>query len=520
MKKRSVDELIQLSDQMFASRGNLLNLWQTIADHFYPERADFTVTRDVGDEISDQLLDSSPVIYRRDLGNAYAAILRDGRWFDMDVDDVEDGKEWLQEKTDVLYRLFGNRLSGYTRAMKESDQDFATFGQSAISIELNRDADGLLFRCWHLRDMAWFDDATGQVGGVSRKWLAKYHELVDTFGDACGEKITEGNSKTPFSTTDVRHLVIPVSMLGDEKYEKFKYVSIFLDVAGKSILECVGLNHKYYAIPRFQTIAGSPYAFSPATMGALPSARMLQTMAFTLLEAGERVARPPLIAKSNVISGGAIDLSANGITFVDSEYDERLGDSLRVLQTNGGGLPFGLEMRDRVASLIANAFYLNKLSMPETGNEMTAYEVQERMKQYRREALPLFAPAEDDYSGQVCEIAFDVAMAGGLFGSAMDIPPSLRGQEIVFRFRSPLTASSEERKAIQLRQLLQSLSEVMPFDDQAVDNVDLDEALRESLVGLGIPEGWMLTVDNVAKKRRAEASAQMMTQMGVTDGQQ
>ena len=66
-----------------------------------------------------------------------------------------------------------------------------------------------------------------------------------------------------------------------------------------------------YVIPRFKTIPGSQFAYSPATMVGLPDARTLQEMQHTLLEASERYARPPIIATQKVIRGD-IDLAPDG----------------------------------------------------------------------------------------------------------------------------------------------------------------------------------------------------------------
>ena len=55
----------------------------------------------------------------------------------------------------------------FTKATKEVDGDFAAFGQAALSVELNKNQDQLLFRCWHLRDMAWqYDDENNVSLGV------------------------------------------------------------------------------------------------------------------------------------------------------------------------------------------------------------------------------------------------------------------------------------------------------------------------------------------------------------------
>jgi hypothetical protein len=58
----------------------------------------------------------------------------------------------------------------FTRATKEGDHDFAAFGQTCISVELNKLANGLLYRCWHLRDLAWMENEEGKIGFVARKW--------------------------------------------------------------------------------------------------------------------------------------------------------------------------------------------------------------------------------------------------------------------------------------------------------------------------------------------------------------
>ena len=504
LAKKSVEELIKLSGHLFEKKYPVLSLWQTISEHFYPERADFTVTRNVGQELADSLVDSYPVLVRRDLGNSFSAMLRDGDWFGIDVEDDTDhlGSLWLDRSTIRLKRLMEQRTANFVRATKEGDHDYATFGQCVISVELNKLANGLLFRAWHLRDCAWFDDESGQVGGVVRKWDATYSDLMQYFGDKNHKNIKDQVGKTPFKETTVHHLVLPVEMYGDDQLtERFKWVSVWVDVTNNHLIEETPMNHMMYVVPRFQTISGSPYAYSPATVVGLPDARALQAMTHTLLEAGERYARPPIIATSKVIRGD-VDLSPDGITWVDQEYDEKLGASLRTLNQDRGGFPIGMEMRAGIVDVLSSAFYLNKITLPATTHEMTAYEVAERMKQYRRENLPLFAPIEAEYNGRLCETAFDVAMNAGLLGSPYDIPESLKDQDVRFRFVSPLTASEEEKKSTQFSQVAQLLSQAAEYDEQVIQNVDFDSAIRDAIEGVGAPSAWLRSIEEVIGSRQ------------------
>ena len=513
--KKTIAELIQLSNQLFEEQYPMLPLYQTLSEHFYPERADFTIARNIGTEIADGIIDSYPVLMRRDLANSFAPMLRDGNWFDMAAEDVDhSGKMWLEYGTDKLKRLIDRQDSNFVRSTKQGDHDYATFGQTVLSVELNKMGNGLLFRSWMLRDCAWFEDETGQVGGVTRKWKPKVHQLREYFKEEQLHKtITDATKKNEqFKDCDIRHIVIPTTMYGDDELqEKYPFVSIFIDVKNQHVIEEQGLYHKFYCVPRFQTIAGSAYAYSPATICALPNARCLQAMTFTLLEAGERYTRPPVIAVQKVIRSD-VDLSPDGITWVDDEYDQKTGAALAPMQQNMRGFPYGMEMRENVVDVLSSSFYLNKLSLPEAGNDMTAYEVQERMKQYRRENLPLFQPIESEYNGQLCEMAFTIAMQAGLLGSPYDIPQSLKGQEVLFKFQSPLTESEKEKKVNQFKMVGAMLSDAAAIDPSVTHNINVDVAFRDAVDGTGAPARWLKDMKEVTEGRQADAVKQALAQ--------
>lgn len=514
MAKQDVTQLVKFASHLFERQWPVISLWQTIADHFYPERADFTVTRNVGQELADSLVDSYPILVRRDLANSFSAMLRDGDWFKIGIIDTPDhsGNMWLDWASQRLRRVMYQREANFVRATKEGDHDFAAFGQCVISIGLNRRASGLIFQNWHLRDCAWFDNENGQVGGVIRKWKPTFRQMVDYFGHHVHKNISDQVHSTPFKEADVRHLMIPSRMYGDDQIEsRFEWVSLFVDVGNNHLMEEVGMDTMMYVVPRFQTIAGSPYAYSPATVVGLPDARALQAMTHTLLEAAERYARPPIIATQKVIRGD-VDLAPDGITWVDKEYDEKLGAALRPLSQDRGGFPIGMEMRDGIVNVLASAFYINKITLPDTSREMTAYEVSVRMKQYRRENLPLFAPIESEYNGQLCERAFDVAMKAGFLGSPYDIPESLQDSDVEFKFESPLTTGEEEEKASQFGQMSQLLASAAEHDPQVAANIDFDTALRDAIKGIGAPTKWFKSIEQVTQSRQADQAKTQMAE--------
>ncbi len=512
MAKLTPKQLTELVGKQFDIQNPMLTLYQILADHFYPERADFTHTRNVGAELSDLLVESYPVLCRRDLGNSFSSMLRDGEWFDIAVrrDTAQEEDEWLSFATNRLLGMFNDRSSNFIRSTKIGDHDYATFGQTVLSCELNKQANGLMFRAWHLKDCAWWEDVNGDVEGVLRKWNPTYRQLADYFGkDKLHYSVKEKIQDKPFETLKVTHIVMPSEMYGDPKFKQYPYVSIQHDTENDHIIEEVGKWDKYYVVPRWQKVSGNPYAYSPSTTTALPDARSIQAMKHTMLEAGERYARPPLIGTQKAIRSD-VDLSPDGVTWVDDEYDQRTGSALMPLKQDRGGFPIGLEMLMDAKQIINSSFYLNKISLPDTSREMTAYEVAERMKQYRRENLPLFEPLEYEYNGQLCELAFSIALKAGLITPQSEMPETLRGADVDFRFKSPLTATEEEEKTNRFNQVLQMATVTMEIDPEVVDNADLDMAFRDAILGTGAPPAWLKDPDEVVEERATRMQQQMM----------
>jgi hypothetical protein len=503
----NVSELKIFGAKRFQKHLQVTSLWQYLADHFYPERADFTQTHNLGEELGVGLSTSQPVLIRRELSNSIGAMLRDGQWFNVGVEQDPDhmGKMWLEYATHRMFKLINQRATNFRRATKEGDHDYCTFGQAVISIQLNKRGTGLTYRTWHLRDCAFWDDDEGQVDGVVRNWKPKLYEVKKFFKDDEISPEVKKKLKDParmFDDLHIQHFDITTEMYDQDGFQKFERMSIYLDVANEHIMREVGTNHRTYVVPRFQTISGSPYAYSPATVVGLPEARTLQAMTHTLLEAGERYARPPLLAREKVIRGDA-NLTPDGITYISETFDSRMhgGEALKPLSQDMRGFPYAVEMREGVIEVLQAAFYVNKMNLPETTHEMTAYEVQERMKQYRRENLPLFAPIEHEYNGQLCEISFDILMANGLLGSHQDIPKSLHDKEVVFKFVSPLSEADEEKKTIMFSEVSKLLAEAAEFDDGVIANIEFDEALRDAVAGTGAPTTWLAQVDEVGKRR-------------------
>lgn len=517
-----VKKLVGQGDQLFQNRGTLMLLWQEIAENFYPERADFTVKRKIGDDYAGNLTSSYPLLVRRELGDSISSMLRPRgqQWFSISIDEDDrldnSGKQFLEWATGVQKRAMYDKQSQFVRATKEGDHDFAAFGQPVLSVETDWSTTTLLYRCWHLRDVAWCERYNGSIGDIHRNWNPDVRTLVAIFGkDKLHRNVTKKLDKEPYCAVKCRHMVIPIeSYDGDQRY-KTPYVSIYIDMENNHLISEVASWSQIYCIPRWQTVSGSQYAYSPATVAGLPDARLLQAMTLTLLEAGEMAVRPPLIATKEAIRSD-VAIYAGGITWVDAQYDERLGEVLRPIMQDKSGLPFGMDVAEEKKAMLQQAFYLNKLSLPPPDREMTAYETGQRIQEYIRNALPLFEPMENEYNGALCEMTFDALMRAGAFGPIDDFPESLQGENVRFKFESPLHQAIERQKGQKFLEAKGLLREAAELDPSSVAVIDARVALRDALSGVGVDAKWMRSEEEVqaqAQKLAQQQQAQQALQM-------
>jgi hypothetical protein len=521
MKSR-VKEIVEQGDKLFSRRSSagIDQLWQTQAEQFNPMRADFTVTRNAGDEFASHLMTGRPMLAHRDLSNAISAMLRPRgvAWFNArtDNEDLNNDatvKAWLDAKCDTMRRMMYAQGAQFLRATKQGDNDFVAFGQCVIEVTPNMFLDGVLYRSWHLRDVAWCENDELVIDTVHRNWKLEARALMRRFGDKCAPQVKQIVDKEPYKEINCRHVMLPADdydLKVETRGRKLPYVSLIIDVDNETVLEEKPAKRISYVIPRWVTVSGSQYAYSPCTVAALPDARLLQQMTLTLLEAGQKAVDPPMKATREGIVGG-VNMFAGGITWADSEYDERMGAALEpMINPNLAGLDWGERREEAIERMIQEAFFLNVINLPESqgGDKMTAYETQKRVEEYIRRALPLFEPMEVEYNGRICEQTWQVAMDLGAFGSFEDMPKVLSRKEIEWRFESPLQASNDRIKSEAFIQASALLAQAAQIDPNVRYDVDISTAFRDALAGI-VPAKWIVPEEqaNQQKANAAQAAA-------------
>ena len=453
-------------------------------------------------------------------------------WFSVSVHEADklshESKAWLEWATKRQKWAMYDRMACFVRATTEGDADFAAFGQCCITREINWDAEQphLLYRTWHLRDVAWDEMADGSVGEIYIRWKPTIKQLRQQFGEDALH-VTQRKRKDDYRTDTYMKPNYMRAAISTDVYEGqegqgrgYPWMLVYMDTLNNHIIHEMGTFSHGITLPRWQTVSGSQYAYSPATVAGLPDARLLQAMTVTLLEAGEMSVRPPMIATQDVIRSD-VQLYAGGITWADAEYDERKGDVLRPITQDRRGLPMGYEAHDQQMNMLASAFYLNKLTLPPPEGDMTAFEVGQRVEEYVRAALPLFEPMEHEYNGQLCEDTFDAMLRTGGFGAPQDIPQELQGRDIHFRFISPLHEAIERKNASEFLESADLIERAMQLDPTAGAVMDVSSSLRAALEGIGLEQQHLRSDDEVKamiEQAQQIQEAQQAAELAATAG--
>lgn len=534
-------DLLAMGDSLFSKRRQLMSLCQTIADNFYPERATFTVTRQLGDEIADHLMTSFPLLVRRELGNMISAMLRPAgkEWMHMTTNDEDrqsnQDKRWLQYAEGVQRRAMYDPIARMVEATKQGDHDYVSFGQCILTTELNWRTNTLLHRAWHFKDVAWVDGYNGKPEVIHHQWKLPFKTIDKLFPGKIKGSTRQKFEKDPYEDMTGRRIIIPAEdydpptkeqdkAKGNSKKWRTPFVSVWLDEEGQHTIDESGVHVQPYVIPRWYKPSGSQYGLSMATLYALPDARTMQAMTLTLLDAGELGVNPPILAKRGLFRDD-FNRTPGGVTYVDLEQDRAVSEAIEFMNPDKSGIPLGIEMRSLQEKNLADLFFINKINLPPPDRDMTAYEASLRNEEFIRNTRPLFEPIED-YNAELCEKDFEILFRHNAFGPIEDIPRTLLGKEIRFRFESPLNDATDREKVNKIQQSIALIEQAAELDPAVRATFDAVAAVRDSLNAMRTPAKWINSeetaqqiIQQQAEIQAAQTDLQLDQQASIADQQ-
>ena len=496
-------------DALFLVQGVHCTFWQTQAEIFYPERADFTTIQAEGADRYAGIYTSIPQTMRRDLANNLGSMLRPRGedWFKAVVRPgklmkQENVRAWCEHVTERQREIMYAPNAGFARAMAESDNDYATIGNAIVALTDNHDRSGLLFTCIHPRDCAWAENAEGVIDELHRKITMTLVQLARLFGETKLPREWQQRLKDhPHDKKTIRQCVAPIDLFeygpGEHPHPKFRFASIYYIPGEKEPFLGEGFFTAFpFLVRRWTTVSGEAYGRSPCASVALADASSLNAAEMSLLKAIEWTVDPPKMVRDEVVLG-EVRLEAGGLTAVAHDYDGRNGKAVENFDV--GDPKWGVEYVRERNHRMGLIWFQNVLKLPD--RELTAYEARERLKMLVREASPIIEPMEAD-NARLCDTTYEKCDEHNAFDPA---PDEIINSEVTYEFETPLTAARKELKAANVMAKTANFTAMREVWPDVVDIADSDEMGRDMMSD--VPASYLRKPEEI-EQMRAERAAQ------------
>jgi hypothetical protein len=492
-------KLLEIGDGLFKQIQPWNSVRQQIAEHYYPMRGDFEGTFAPGEDFETGIMDSFGLQARETLGNLPNSMLRQGDWFslstgDDDLDKQIGNMQWFDDAKKAMRRTIYRPAAHFVSATQETDHDWVTFGDGAFSVEETESRDALIYKAYHPRDCVSMMNGDGVVDHCQRKLEMTARNVVRRWPKTAHSDIQRMAEKEPSKTVKIRHVLCPIDdVYGSDrgmrrKFHGMPFVSFYIDAERLTLLGQGGMPVFNYILPKWRTISGIPIGFSPATINSLPDSRSLQMIASIIQEQGEKAIDPPVVGEGNIFRN-PINLYAGGFTMVDLD-ERKLSDVMQVLE-NKGQLNFGVDMKQDFRNLIAEAFLLNKLFLPDT-KDMTAFEANARLDEMRRAALPFFGPYESEFQLKMLDVTFEMM----IFSKAIPpTPKELDNTNVTFKFDGPTVKLEGQQKVLAYQQGMQMIGGAASADPTIPSSFKIKEATIDAVRAAGWEADWFLSED-------------------------
>ncbi len=286
------------------------------------------------------------------------------------------------------------------------------------------------------------------------------------------------------------------------------FVSYYVSVTGKSVVQEGGFHTFPYAISRYVIAPGEVYGRSPAMM-ALPAINVLNDEKRTVLKQGHRTVDPVLLVSDDGVMDsfsfrpGAIN--PGGVT----PEGKLLVHTLPV-----GNLALAKELMEEERRTINDFFLVTLFQILVDTPSMTATEVVERAREKGALLSPTMGRQQSESLGPMIEREVDLLISQGVMG---EMPPALKeaGGEFTIRYDSPLSRLAKAESVAGLFRVVDFLREFVAVsgDPSPLDHIDWDGAMPDVMDSMAVLQRWQRpqkVIDELRNGRQQAAETQQI----------
>lgn len=423
---------------------------------------------------------------------------------------------WYEEFTRNLFQLRYAPQSNFQSQNQMVYKSLGAYGNGTIYPDLWKDLRGkpagIRYRNIHLSEIYFDVNHQGIIDTSYRYFDLTPKQAIDMFGkEKLPAQILSALVNSPNQKFYFIHCVKPREDYDPDRKDikGMPFVSYYVAECEKKLIEEMGYNTFPYPTARYEQVPGEIYARSPAML-VLPALKTLNAMKRTVLTQGHRAAEPVLLT----FDDGIVDSFSVRPNAVNAGGVNADGRPL-VHALPSGNIAICKELMDDERNDIKDPFLVPLFAVLTENPTMTAYEVQERVKEKTMLLAPTIGRQYADYHSPMTDREVDLMAQLGKI--PQPIPPAVleAGAEYSARYESPMTRSQRAEEASGGLRLLDSIIQIstQTQDSSPLDHFELDEMIPDLADIQGVPARWMKSSEDIAKIREGRAQAAQQEQM-------
>ena len=504
-------QAIKLFKDAKSDRANWDNHWQDVADYVLPTRDFQTKQKMKGSQRRGTIYNTTAPEAAVQLAAALEGMLFNTgiRWFELtteneDINSLHEVQEWLYDSTNRMLAYFDNSRSHFSLSAHELALDLVCFGTGVI---LAQESNGVFkFQSRDLSGIYLKANDGGDIVDVFREFKMPAWEVVETFGmenvSEFSKKCAEEPEKRDKEISILHHVYLRMERdYGKRDKINKPWASCYYEIDAKHTLRESGFDENPYIVVRWSKASEEVYGRSPA-MEVLPTIKVVNAMARTILEASELAVRPPVIVGAGTMEG-PIRTAPGSIMYV------RQGTRDLPQPFNSGSRPdIGHEMMDREEAKIDKAFFADRLSLPEL-DRMTATEIVERRQQGLMVISPILSRLYAEWLNPVITRTF-----GWMMNNGMLLPPPeiLSRARMKVNYVSPMAITRRSSVTQSFMQAMSAAQILVQVNPEIMMNLDLDAVFRSLMTQNNVDPQFLKSEQEVAQIRQMQAEQQAQQQ--------
>lgn len=506
----SAEKIVKNYSNLVGSRQTFDTMYQHLHNYFYVESENIIDQRDKGSQLH-ALLDCTSV----DCADVMAAGLANyltpdsSKWLylehsNRELRDNDEVKRWMSDVTEeVLWTLarsnFYNQMPIFYKAS-------GVYGTAGLMTEKDT-KDGVRFYNIPIKKLYLTEDARERPSEFYLKFEYTAEQALSRFGDKCSLEIKEAYSagrnedkkfeficyfgnRNIYDTNKMDKLNMPIRM-------------VWVDAKTKQVLKEDGFRSMPCVAHRFYKRSQVVYGYSPA-MKALPYARMLNTVADTMLRSAMKQSDPAIALPDDAFLGTP-NFNPRAINYYQRG---KLNPKEEIFPIGNFGNPhfstetiefYSRQLRDQM-------FYTTFLAFSEMTKQMTVPEVMERVSEKMTTLGPAVGRFMNDVLQPLIEKVVLILWEDNRLPKMPDVMMNDPSYEVKFVGR--LVQSQRQSEVNNIVNALSIAGQVAQFNPEAIDKINTDAAVDEIFDISGVSTRILHTDEEVRKIRESRAQVQ------------